>query len=208
MFDRPTHANMHQFSTKPISFITCPNKFGIRCSVRLTSAKVALPSFKAYYIRYLWRQKSFMKHFCYISSFSLYTTKNTTNSLPTTYTNTQKSYTTQENGLETKLHPPKKGISVVKKCFFLHSSPSNPFETPVPSSPRLPTVDSIASGSSDERLVFLGGATLLLLSARRLWAKTPLLFTQNRPLFAKSCLLFSLSGQEGKERRLRYTETT
>lgn len=30
------------------------------------------------------------------------------------------------------------------------------------------TVDSIASGSSDERLVFLGGATLLLLSARRL----------------------------------------
>ena len=107
-----------------------------------------------------------------------------------------------------KITPPKKGISVVKKCFFLHSSPSNPFETPVPSSPRLPTVDSIASGSSDERLVFLGGATLLLLSARRLWAKTPLLFTQNRPLFAKSCLLFSLSGQEGKERRLRYTETT
>lgn len=81
--------------------------------------------------------------------------KNITNSLSRIYTKTQKSSTTQENGLETKLPPPKKGISVAKKCFFLHPSPSNPFETPVPSSPRLPTVDSIASGSSDERLGFL-----------------------------------------------------
>lgn len=59
-----------------------------------------------------------MKHFCYISSFSLYTTKNTTNSLPTTYTNTQKSYTTQENGLETKLHPPKKRDFGREKVLF------------------------------------------------------------------------------------------
>ena len=67
-----------------------------------------------------------MKHFCYISSFSLYTTKNTTNSLPTTYTNTQKSYTTQENGLETKLHPPKKGFRSWKSAFFSIPPPQIP----------------------------------------------------------------------------------
>ena len=66
-----------------------------------------------------------MKHFCYISSFSLYTTKNTINSLPETYTNTQKSSTTQENGLETKLHPPKKGFRLRKSAF----SPSLPLKS-------------------------------------------------------------------------------
>ena len=81
--------------------------------------------------------------------------KHINNSLPTTYTNTKKSSTTQENGLETKLQPPKKGFRSRKSAFFSIPAPSNPFETPVPSSPRLPTVDSIASGSSDERLGFL-----------------------------------------------------
>ena len=67
-----------------------------------------------------------MKHFCYISSFSLYTTKNTTNSLPRTYTKTQKSSTTQENGLETKLQPPKKGFRLRKSAFFSIPPPQIP----------------------------------------------------------------------------------
>ena len=67
-----------------------------------------------------------MKHFCYISSFSLETIKNTTNSLPVIYTNTQKSSTTQENGLETKLQPPKKGFRLRKSAF----SPSRPPQIP------------------------------------------------------------------------------
>ena len=122
MFDRPTHANMHQFSTKPISFITCPNKFGIRCSVRLTSAKVALPSFKAYYIRYLWRQKSFMKHFCYISSFSLYTTK----TQPTHYQSHTQTHRNlpqlKKMALKQNYNPPKRDFGC-EKVLFLHPGP-------------------------------------------------------------------------------------
>lgn len=52
--------------------------------------------------------------------------KNTINSLPGTYANTQKSSTTQENGLETKLHPPKKGFRLRKSAF----SPSRPPQIP------------------------------------------------------------------------------
>lgn len=94
--------------------------------------------------------------------------KNTTNSLPTIYTNTQKSSTTQENGLETKLPPPKKGISVAKKCFFLHPSPLK--------SLRNTGAEQSSIAHSRLRCVrffrrktrLFVGATLLLLSARRL----------------------------------------
>ena len=93
--------------------------------------------------------------------------KNITNSLSRIYTKTQKSSTTQENGLETKLPPPKKGISVAKKCFFLHPSPSNPFETPVPSSPRLPQSTPLRPVLQTKDSAFWC-ATLPLLSARQL----------------------------------------
>lgn len=52
--------------------------------------------------------------------------KNTTNSLPRTYTKTQKSSTTQENGLETKLQPPKKGFRLRKSAFFSIPPPQIP----------------------------------------------------------------------------------
>lgn len=55
--------------------------------------------------------------------------KNTSNSLPITYTNTQKSSTTQENGLETKLHPPKKGFRLRKSAFFSIPPPQIPSNT-------------------------------------------------------------------------------
>ncbi len=52
--------------------------------------------------------------------------KNTTNSLPRIYTNTQKSSSTQENGLETKLQPPKKGFRLRKSAFFSIPPPQIP----------------------------------------------------------------------------------
>ena len=52
--------------------------------------------------------------------------KNIINSLPEIYTNTQKSSTTQENGLETKLHPPKRGFRLRKSAFFSIPPPQIP----------------------------------------------------------------------------------
>lgn len=52
--------------------------------------------------------------------------KNITNSLSRIYTKTQKSSTTQENGLETKLHPPKKGFRSRKSAFFSTPPPQIP----------------------------------------------------------------------------------
>ena len=93
--------------------------------------------------------------------------KNTINSLPGTYTNTQKSSTTQENGLETKLQPSKKGFRLRKVLF----------------SPSLPLKSRRNTGAGQSSIAhsrlhcvrffrrktrLFSGATLLLLSVRRL----------------------------------------
>lgn len=52
--------------------------------------------------------------------------KNTTNSLARTYIKTQKSSTTQENGLETKLQPKKKRFRLRKSAFFSIPPPQIP----------------------------------------------------------------------------------
>ena len=93
--------------------------------------------------------------------------KNTTNSLTTTYTNTQKSSTTQENGLETKLQPSKKGFLSRKSAFFSTPPPQ------IPSKHRCRAVLDCHSRLHCVRFFrrktrLFGGATLLLLSARRL----------------------------------------
>lgn len=80
--------------------------------------------------------------------------KNIINSLPETYTNTQKSSTTQENGLETKLHPPKRGFLSRKSAFFSIPPLKSRRNTGAGQS-SIALSRLFASGSSDERLGFL-----------------------------------------------------
>jgi len=148
-----------------------------------------------------------MKHFCYISSFSLYTIK-TQSAHYQQHTQKHRNLPKlKKMALKQNYTPQKRDFGREKVLF----------------SPSLPLKSLRNTGAEQSSIVhcrphcvrffrrktrLFSGATLFLLSARRLWAKTPLLFTQNRPLFAKSRLLFSLGSQEGKERRLRYAETT
>ena len=64
--------------------------------------------------------------------------KNRITSLPTTYKNTQKSCTIQENGLEIKLQPSKKRFLSQKRAFSSISTPSFSLETQGASSPHCP----------------------------------------------------------------------
>ena len=123
--------------------------------------------------------------------------KNTTNSLPRTYTKTQKSSTTQENGLETKLHPPKKGFRLRKSAFFSIPPPQIsskhrcravldwPQSTPL--RPTLQTKDSA------------------------FWWRNPPSVEHSTTMSKNSSAFYAEQTtfrQEGKERRLRYAETT
>lgn len=109
-----------------------------------------------------------MKHFCYISSFSLYTTKKTQ---PTHYQEHIQKHRNlpqlKKMALKQNYTPPKRDFGR-EKVLFSPSLPLKSLRNTGAEQSSIATVDSIAPHPSDERLVFLGGATLLLLSARRL----------------------------------------
>ncbi len=63
---------------------------------------------------------------------------------------------------------PRKRDFGCEKVLFSPSLPLKSLRNTGAEQPPWPTIDAIAPHPSDERLVFFGGATLLLLSARRL----------------------------------------